>query len=247
MNNRALDYQLNTLQCIDAQAITQLFKILKQEPNLEKGLDWINENQPLHKAYVLDEGWAIRYKLLEDGRRQILNFLIPGDLIGYFSLLFNTSAYSVEPITALSTQSFTASDAMTIFKQSPQLAIALSWLAAQAERQLDEQIVRIGRRSAQERMAHLFIELYYRLRRTNRSIEQASHLPLNQTLLADALGMSHIHTHRSFKALHKANLVTIKQGSIVLLDTQKLSQLAGFDASYLEQVSLPGNLAKNFI
>ncbi len=206
---------------------------------MERGERWINEDSEFRKAYVIADGWAIRYKLLEDGRRQILNFLIPGDLVGYFSLLFSTSICTVEPLTPLVVHSFTPEKAFDAFRQSPQLAVALSWLAAQAERQLDEQLVRIGRRKATERMAHLFMEINYRLLRAGAPPQAAKHFPLTQPLLADALGMSHIHTHRTFRELIRAGLVSLDAGKVVLRDRNALSRLAGFDSSYLEQGPLP--------
>lgn len=77
MANLFLRHQLGSLHCIEPQAIEVFYRILREEPAMSRGLQWINEDSELRKAYVIADGWAIRYKLLEDGRRQILNFLIP--------------------------------------------------------------------------------------------------------------------------------------------------------------------------
>lgn len=246
MANSFLRHQLGSLHCIEPQAIELFYQILREEPAMSRGFQWINEDSELRKAYIIADGWAIRYKLLEDGRRQILNFLIPGDMIGYFALLFRTSVYAVEPLTPLTVHSFTPKMAFDAFRQSPQLAIALSWLAAQAERQLDEQLVRIGRRKATERMAHLFMELNYRLLRAGAPQQAAECFPLTQPLLADALGMSHIHTHRTFRELIRDGLVTLADGKVVLRDRNALSRLAGFDSSYLGQDPLPTSTREAF-
>lgn len=246
MDNSFLRRQLGSLHCLDPDAIELLFQILRKEPAIGRGLQWINEDSEICKAYVIADGWAIRYKLLEDGRRQILNFLIPGDMIGYFALLFRTSVYAVEPLTPMTVHSFTPECAFDAFRQSPQLAVALSWLAAQAERQLDEQLVRIGRRRAKERMAHLFMELNHRLLRTGAPTLAAGLFPLTQPLLADALGMSHVHTHRTFRELVKDGLVSLHDGKVMLRDIKALSRLADFDAGYLEQKALPSSTRTAF-
>jgi len=246
MTNVFLANQLRSLHCLEADAIERLLRILKEEPRMAKSRQWINEGSEIRKAYVIADGWAIRYKTLDDGRRQILNFLIPGDMIGYFALLFRTSVYAVDPLTPVTVHSFTPQRVFDTFRQSPELAVALSWLAAQVERQLGEQIVRIGRRSARERMAHLFMELNYRLLRAGASQSAAELFPLTQPLLADALGMSHIHTHRTFRELVRDGLVSLHDGKIRLQDANALSRLAGFDAGYLEQQPLPVSTRKAF-
>lgn len=246
MDNPFLRHQLESLHCIEPQVLELFYQILRKEPAMERGVQWINEGSEIRRAYVITDGWAIRYKLLEDGRRQILNFLIPGDMVGYFALLFRTSVYAVEPLTPLTVHSFTPEKAFDTFRQSPQLSVALSWLAAQAERQLDEQLVRIGRRKATERMAHLLMELNYRLLRAGAPQQAAERFPLTQPLLADALGMSHIHTHRTFRELMSDGLVSLVEGKVVLRDRNALSRLAGFDSSYLEQESLPASTREAF-
>lgn len=246
MDNAFLRQQLGALHCIEPEAIELLFQLLREEPVVARGLQWINEDSEILKTYVIADGWAMRYKVLEDGRRQILNFLIPGDLIGYFALLFKTSVYAVEPLTPVRVHSFAPEHAIAAFRQSPQLAVALSWLAGQAERQLDEQLVRVGRRRATERMAHLFMELNYRLLRAGTRTPAAELFPLTQPLLADALGMSHVHTHRTFRELVREGLVSLHNNKVRLQDIKGLSQLAGFDAAYLEQKELPSSIKDAF-
>lgn len=239
MDNIFLRHQLGSLHCMEPNAIDRFLRILREEPVMGRGQQWIGEGDKIGKAYVIADGWAVRYKLLDDGSRQILNFQIPGDMIGYFGLLFKSSVYTVEPLTAVTVHSFTPERVFDVFRQSPQMAVALSWLAGQAERQLNEQLVRIGRRGARERMAHLFMELNHRLLRVGTPPPAAELFPLTQTLLADALGMSYVHTHRTFRGLVHDGLVSLYEGKVRLQDTRELSRLAGFDASYLEQKPLP--------
>lgn len=239
MDSAFLRHQLGSLNCLQANAMELLFGIFKDEPIVRKGQRWIDEGGEVRKAYVIADGWAVRYKSLTDGRRQILNFHVPGDILGYFALLFRRTVYTVEPLTPIRVQSFTPDLAFEAFRQAPELAVALSWLAGQAERQLNEQVVRIGRRSADERMAHLFMELNFRLLRAGHAAPTAELFPLTQPLLADALGMSHVHAHRTFRDLTRQGLVSVHEGAIRLRDLDALSRLAAFDPGYLEQNALP--------
>lgn len=99
--------------------------------------------------------------------------------------------------------------------------------------------MRIGRRNAVESMAHVFIELHYRLFQAGITDEDARRFPLTQNILADTLGMSHVHANRSFKTLARNGLASLRDGEIVLLKPATLAEVANFDGSYLEQHPLP--------
>lgn len=239
MANPSLLLQLNNLRCLDTEALALLDRMLDEKKALEKSARLIMQGHSLKTVFVVRDGWAVRYKTLSDGRRQILNFLIPGDIMGYSALLFKTAEYSVEAITTLSVNTFTPEAAFQAFSKSSKLAVALGWLAGQSERQLDEQITRVGRRRSTERMAHLFMELHHRLRRSGKGDKESSTFPLTQTVLADALGLSHVHTNRSFRLLAGQGMARLCDGQISLMNISELANVAGFDADYLKQEPLP--------
>jgi len=239
MENSPLHFQLESLRFLEATDFDILEGLFTREETAGSGKLLAIEGGAADKVMVLSKGWALRYKSLPDGRRQILNFLLPGDIVGFFALLFKTVEYGIETLTPVTMNSFSPEKLLDAFNNAPRLAVALSWLAGQDERQLDEQIVRVGRRSATERMAHLFVELHYRLLQAGIPGDEAQHFPMKQTILADTLGMSHVHANRSFRTLVREGLVTLRDGEILLLDPDSLAQVAGFDAGYLEQESLP--------
>ena len=239
MEYSPLHSQLESLRYLDAADFGILNGLLTREETAETGKLLVIEGGKANKVIVLSTGWAIRYKSLPDGRRQILNFLLPGDIAGFFAMLFKTAEYGVETLTPVTMNRFNPEQLLDAFKEAPRLAVALSWLAGQDERQLDEQIVRIGRRGATERMAHLFMELHHRLWQAGIAENESRHFPLTQTILADTLGMSHVHANRSFRNLVREGLVTLRDGEILLLDPGSLAHLANFDADYLEQEPLP--------
>ena len=93
----------------------------------------------------------------------------------------------------------------------------------------------MGRRTSQERVAHLMCELYLRGRYVGLTTDQTLVLPLTQALLADALGMTAVHINRVLKELRLAGAMALKRGSVTILDPVKLVQIAGFDENYLHR------------
>jgi CRP-like cAMP-binding protein len=122
------------------------------------------------------------------------------------------------------------------FNRSRQMAVTLSWLAGCHTRRSDEQILRIGRRNAEERMAHLFLELYRRLRQNGLQDTVARRLPITQKIIADHIGMSQVHANRTFRALCRHGVVTLRDGDILLLDPAGLVRLSDFEDDYLEHI-----------
>lgn len=239
MEYRPLHLQLESLRCLVPADLEVLDELLGHEHTYDRGQQLLLEDSEFKSVMVIMDGWAMRYKTLPDGRRQILNYLLPGDIVGFFSLLFETAEYGVETLTPVTVNATSPVNLLEAFRNAPRLAIALSWLAGQNERQLDEQIMRIGRRGAAERMAHLFLELRRRLLNNSMDREAACIFPLTQATLADTLGMSHVHANRSFRKLVRDGLVRLHDSHIELLDIANLAKIADFDASYLEQDPLP--------
>jgi len=239
MSYTALHHRLRALSYLKKDDFTALDKLLKHREEAAPGELIVMEDQDMNRTWVPLEGWAFRYKSFADGRRQVLNYMLPGDVIGLYSVMLKRSDYGVEAITPMTLAVFPCTELIDALAHTPRLLLALSWIAGQGERMLDEQIARVGRRGAAERMAHLFVELYIRMLKLGSSQEEARVLPLTQALLSDTLGMSHVHANRCFGTLTREKLVALKSGRLVLLDTGRLAERAGFDASYLEETAVP--------
>lgn len=246
MDDKAIHRLLRKFSCLQNGDRRTLDALLTSSRAMPVRATLLREGDRVENIHVIETGWAMRYKTLPDGGRQILNFLLPGDIFGLFGSLFEHSEFGVETLTALQTSTFPFAQMLEAFHESPRLALALTWLAGQDERQLDEQITRIGRRSAGERMAHLFMELHHRLSDAGIGGDAARHFPLTQSVLADSLGMSHVHANRSFRPLVRNGLVALRNNGIVLLDPAALAELAEFDASYLEEVEVPVKAQRAF-
>ena len=129
------------------------------------GAEIIAAGQEQVELYTLYAGWAFRCKTLPDGRRQILNILLPGDLIGLQGAMFEAAAYSVEAITEVQICVLPRRKVWSLFENMPELAFDVTWLGAREESIVDENLTSAGRRTAAERIAALIIQLYKRARR----------------------------------------------------------------------------------
>jgi CRP-like cAMP-binding protein len=232
------DRQRHALRSRSTSHLEALGALLQHPRHVDANEVLVTEGSAPNRVYQVSEGWAIRYKTLPDGRRQILDFLLPGDTTGLFSVLFDQSCCGVQALTPLLVRSAGARRLVSEFNRSQQMAVTLSWLAGCHARRSDEQILRIGRRNAEERMAHLFLELYRRLRRSGLQDTVARRLPITQKTIADHIGMSQVHANRTFRALVRHGVVALRDGNVLLLDPHELVRLADFEDDFLEHTPL---------
>lgn len=239
MTDTALHRELMRLKYLGEDDFGILDELLEHRETRGPGEIIVMEGDPMERTAVVMDGWAFRFKDFADGRRQVLNFLLPGDIIGLFAAMLGNARCGVEALTEVELASFPAPRIAVVFEQAPRLALALSWLAGQDERLLHEQITRVGARAATERMAHLFIELYLRLLRVGVDEDAARRLPITQAMLAETLGMSHVHANRCFREFVREGVAEARDGHVWLLDPDFLARRGGFDDGYLEQAEVP--------
>ena len=180
-----------------------------------------------HSAHLFTvlSGWAFRYKVLEDGRRQILNYVMPGDLIGLQGTIMGEMQHSVEALSPVTLCVFERDKLMSLYNKHPSLAFDLTWIAAQEERILDEHLLSIGRRSALERAAYLLAYLYQRASAL-KLFNGKSFLPVTQQHIADTLGLSIVHTNKTLKKLAERGLIRWQERGCDVLDGKGLADLA---------------------
>ncbi|MHC8494381.1 Crp/Fnr family transcriptional regulator [Thalassospira sp. SM2505] len=200
------------------------------------GEDIVHEGQSGHRAFILQDGWVMSYKLLPEGARQIIDFQVPGDFLGLRSLLLRTSDHSFEAVTDVRVAEVKAHDMLSAFSSSPRLAMAILWAVSCDEAMVVEHLVNIGRRSAIERTAHFLLELGARLRLIGVGTAQGYPCPLSQYQLADTLGLSAIHINRVLRQLREQKLVTFQKGLVRFDDLERLTALAEFEMGYLDQI-----------
>lgn len=206
----------------------------RQEQSFQPGDDMVRAGDEIRHVFILLEGWAIRYRLLEDGRRQIVNFMLPGDIFDLQALSDLKADHSVTAITRCRVSVITSTLFVGMLKDSARLASAFWWSAVQEESILREQIVRIGRRSARERIGHLLLELHRRFVGATGEDADKLTVPLTRSDIADSLGLTPVHVSRTMSAMRRAGLIAEHRGGeITIIDRDRLAKLALFDTDYL--------------
>jgi len=199
------------------------------------GADIIHPGQEDAELYTLYSGWAFRYKSLPDGRRQILNFLLPGDLVGLQASLLSAAEHGIEALTDVELCVFPRKRIWDLFVKMPTLAYELAWLGSREESLIDDNLTSVGQRNAGERIAALVISLYHRAETLGLVSSGSFAFPLSQQQLADALGLSLVHTSKTWSRLRKAGLFSLSGGRLTLLNPRLTAHMA----SIYEQISLP--------
>jgi len=199
------------------------------ELNAEAGTTLFLEDTNSPHLYTVLAGWAFRYKMLPDGRRQILNFALPGDFLGLQTSVFERMGHSAEALTDMVLCIFPREKLWELFSNHPSLAFDLTWLAAREERILDEHLLSVGRRSALERMAYLLLHLFRRAEDLGLTDGDSLEFPFFQQHLADMLGMSLVHANNTLRRLTSAKVVYWKKKMFRLRDRDRLAEIVGYD------------------
>jgi CRP/FNR family transcriptional regulator, anaerobic regulatory protein len=179
--------------------------------------------------YTLLSGWIFRYKLLPDGRRQILNFALPGDFIGLQASVFNEMQHTVEALTDVVLCVFPREKLWSLYSTQPGLGFDVTWLAAREEKMLDDHLLSVGRRTAIERLAFLILHIFRRAKEVKLTQGNSILLPINQQHVADTLGMSLVHTNKTLRKLYDRKLIEWREKSITILDEATLIRIARFE------------------
>ncbi len=187
----------------------------------------IHEGQTDAPLFTLLEGWAFRYKTLSDGRRQILSFLLAGDFIGVQQKMGDAAAHGVDTLTESVFCVFQRDAIWEIHRRSPSMGFNVTWLTAHEESLVDDTLLSVGRRSAEERIAMLLILLFKRAAALQADAGAAGvPFPLTQQHIADGLGLSLVHTNKTLRKLERRGLHRIADGRLFMRDVKALARLA---------------------
>lgn len=197
------------------------------EFHLQAGTTFLQQGSSSEHLFTVLRGWAFRYKTLEDGRRQILNYALPADLVGLQGSLLNHMEHSVEALTELVLCVFPRSKLWELYSKFPSLAFDITWLAAREEQLLDAGLLNVGRRTALERTAYVLLQLYARAEEAGLTKDGTIQFPFTQQHLADTLGMSLVHTNKTLKRLFATKAVRWKDRQFEVLDRDELVRIAG--------------------
>lgn len=197
--------------------------------------DLIREGDRPGPVFVMLEGWACRYKILPNGSRQILAYLMPGDSCDLHIGLLAEMDHSIQTITSAVVATIERIEMDAIMDRQPGVGRAMYVGQLIDEGTMRAWITSMGRRASIERVAHLMCELYLRARNIGLTLEPRLALPLSQTMLADSLGMTPVHLNRVLKELRDSGVMTLQRGSLIIEDPIGLIRIAGFDENYLHR------------
>ncbi|MDW6020195.1 Crp/Fnr family transcriptional regulator [Mesorhizobium sp. BAC0120] len=182
---------------------------------------------------LIVQGFACRYKLLDDGRRQNLAYLIPGDFCDLNLFLLDRVDHSTAAMTRTKVAIISQSDVLALTEHFPNLTRAL-WRSTLLDEAITrEWVVNLGQRTAYERMAHLFCELFYRMRSIGGVTGSSYPLPITQAALGETLGLSNVHVNRTIQELRAQGLISFKGGTVTVNDLPALERVGFFTADYL--------------
>jgi len=195
---------------------------------LRAGAEIVHLGDPNPEIYTLYAGWAFRFKVLPDGRRQILNFLMPGDLLGLQAAMFEAAQYGIEALTDVELCLLPRRKVWRLFEEMPGLAFDVAWLGSREEGYVDENLTSVGRRTAAERAAALIITLFKRAKALGLVSENRFQFPLTQQHIADALGLSLVHTNKTLARLRKTGMFKQANGTLTLTNPRVLARVAQY-------------------
>lgn len=195
--------------------------------------DIIAEGVKPRSVFLLKEGLAVRYQAMPNGGRQIMTFLIPGDLCDVHVFLLKAMDHSIGTITQVRIAPIPRESVMDLFARRPRISAALWWSSLQEEAMLRERIVSLGRRDARGRIAYLLCELLWRHAAVGLTRGDEFKLPLTQTELGDTLGLTPVHVNRILKEFRERRLIAMEQKMLHLIDVRGLREIAAFSEDYL--------------
>ncbi|MCP1838371.1 MULTISPECIES: Crp/Fnr family transcriptional regulator [Bradyrhizobium] len=218
---------------LDSDDIQSLQQLPIQERQVPAQHIIVADGSRPKECCLLAEGFAYRAKITQDGKRQVLSLHIPGEIPDLQSLYLNVMDHDFTTLTPCTLGLIPHEAIKALCKQRPNVTGAL-WRETLIDAAIfREWIVNVGRRSADERMAHLFAEIHRRLRAVGRTSDGDFNFPITQSDLGDCLGLSTVHVNRTLQELRQQGIMQVERPHYRILDHDKLEELAGFDPTYL--------------
>ncbi len=233
---RTFDLASRRMPALEAQRVQlrrELRTLARDRVEIPAGKSIVSEHDRCPHLYLVEQGWVVRSRGLASGRRQIVNYALPGDMLCTDSMLFKASSFDLSARTQVNVIRLDAPNSPELFERYPALAAAVAWAAGQEESILAERVVSLGRRDSLEKLAHALCEMEARLGSIGMMNGDTIELPFNQEDFADMLGISVIHVNRTFRKLYEEGIASYRKGSIEIRDHERLKQIGSFDPAYL--------------
>jgi CRP-like cAMP-binding protein len=230
--------KLNQSIELDEADLAALTNLLSHRVVAKKAKDIIVEGYEYKILHVVESGFAIRFKLLHSGKRQIMNVILPGDIIGFPACFYEHAVFSVSAITAMNLHRVQLDDFADLCLARARIATALLWFAAREAAIYAEHIADAGRRTPIERLAHFILEIQTRLRAIGAASEHSFVMPLSQEAVGDLIGLSGPHVNRMLGELKREGLIATSGPEVTILDRAALQILGEFHPRYLARTPI---------
>ncbi|GJE35816.1 Crp/Fnr family transcriptional regulator [Methylobacterium oxalidis] len=195
--------------------------------------DVIREGDAPEHVNLILEGWACRYKQLEDGRRQIISFFLPGDLCDPHVFVLREMDHAIGTITSVRLAEIHRDQMLRLTDEHPRITQALWWETLVTAAIQREWTVNLGQRTGLERIGHLLCELFIRPRGVGLTEGDSCLLPVTQVELGDATGLSNVHVNRVLQELRSRELIVLRGKRLSIPDLEALQRVALFNVNYL--------------
>lgn len=225
----------------DRMLLSAMVAAATEQP-VRRGARLIDQDAVPTHVFLLIEGWAMRYKILPDGSRQIVGILVPGDLCDIHIFILDRMDHGIAMLSSGRIAAIPRNVMLDLIERHARIARALLWGTLVDEATLREWLVNLGGRDATARTAHLLCELHARMDNIGLVLAGGFELPLTQADMGDALGLTPVHVNRVLRRLREAGYATINAHRVTIHDLAGLRAAAGFDPGYMhEHRRLPGD------
>jgi CRP-like cAMP-binding protein len=226
--------RLNALRDLSDDGIVLLERAIREGmQRVGPGEDLICEGDSTNSVRIILSGWLCRYKTLEDGRRQIVNFILPGETCDAFAYMLSVMDHSIATLTPVVYAEVKRAQFEALVANDRSLAEAF-WCETLLNTAIQrEWAINLGRRLAFERVAHLLCEIFERLRPIDLTDGNSCSFPVTQTDLADATGLSVVHLNRTLQELRSSGLILLRERTLTINDLDALKRMALFSPNYL--------------
>ena len=231
--------RLSRLMSISSADLELFGRIIEGDHRVKKRQDLVIFGQEFRNLCFVSSGYAIRYRLLRSGKRQILSVVLPGDVIGFPVSFMDRANYSIVAVSDLEYNSCRLEAYVGLCYKRPQFGLAMGWFAAREAATYAENLVGLGRRTPIERLAHFLLAIHARLLEVGRAEARSFDLPFSQKIMSDVLGLSVPHLNRMMQQLRFEKLITSRARFIELTNFSGLQMLAQYQPLELAPIPPP--------
>ncbi len=220
---------LRRLSCFDSLTADEaaFMRRFKQgELKVEPGMPLLLEGTRSPQLFTALSGMGVRYKTLADGGRQVVNLVMPGDFLGLQAGVMGEMKHSAEATTPMVLCVFDRAEIWTLFRSEPERAFDLTWIAAMEEHFLGEALSSIGRMSALERLSWGLLRYFLKCEDLGLAEGPRCPFPFRQRDLADAVGLSLVHTNKTLMRMRERQVLSILDGTLTILDADRLAEIS---------------------